>query len=80
MLERQRGTSLRSIAEQLDRSPSTLCRELKRNQPDKRAYCATQAAKAYNIRRKSSVKPRKLSRGLTLCDIDESLEDIGNDG
>ena len=72
MLERQRGASLRSIAEQLDRSPSTLCRELKRNQPDKRAYCATQAAKAYKIRRKSSVKPRKLSRGQTLCDIVES--------
>lgn len=72
MLERQRGASFRSIAVQLDRSPSTLCRELKRNQTGKRKYCATQAAKAYKVRRQRSVKPRRLGRGTRLCDIVES--------
>jgi len=72
MLERQRGTSLRSIASQLGRSPSTLSREIKRNQTEAHVYCATLAGKAYRGRRKFSVKPRKISSNPVLRDEVES--------
>lgn len=72
MLERQRGTSLRLIASQLGRSPSTLSRELRRNQADIRPYCATRAGKAYRKRRKQSVRLRKIATNPVLCDEIES--------
>lgn len=66
MLERDRGTGLRQIAQKLERSPSTLSRELKRNAPAER-YCATRAGAAYRRRRQSSVRARKLVRNRALC-------------
>lgn len=72
MLEYQHGASIRSIALRLQRSPSTISRELQRNQSAKGRYCATRAAKAYCSRRKHSVKPRKLVHNKSLCAIVES--------
>jgi len=68
MLEFDRGSSLRQIARQLKRDPSTLSRELKRNASSDR-YCATRAGTAYQRRRKRSVRPRKLASNPILCDI-----------
>ena len=59
MLERDRGSSLRQIALQLDRSPATLSREIRRNSSSV-GYCAAEAGKAYRTRRKRCVKPRKI--------------------
>jgi transposase, IS30 family len=67
MMERQRGASLRQIAFQLNRSPSTVSREIRRNQDSSITYCATTAEKAYMRRRKSSVKPLKISSNPELC-------------
>jgi transposase, IS30 family len=67
MLERDRGSSLRQIALTLERSPSTLSRELNRNSPSVR-YCASHAGAAYNRRRQRSVRPRKLVSQGALCD------------
>jgi IS30 family transposase len=72
MIERQRGASLRAIASLLGRSPSTLSREIRRNQVGSRHYCASQASKAYQARRKHSVKSRKIASNRTLCDQIES--------
>ena len=72
MLECQHGSSIRSIALRIHRSPSTVSRELCRNQTTKGSYCATGAGQAYNTRRKQSVKPRKLVHNRDLCDIVES--------
>ena len=72
MLEYQHGASIRSIALRLQRSPSTISRELQRNQSAKGRYCATRAAKAFYSRRKHSVKPRKLVHNKSLCAIVES--------
>lgn len=72
MLEYQRGSSLRSIALRLDRSPATVSRELQRNRTPKGSYCATHAANAYHARRKQSVKPGKLVHNTDLCAIVES--------
>ena len=65
MLERERGRSLRQIAAQLDRSPATLSRELRRNSTST-SYCATRASKAYRRRRQRSVRPRKISNNPAL--------------
>jgi len=72
MLEHQDGSSIRSIALRLHRSPSTVSRELQRNQAHPDCYCATEAANAYHSRRKRSVRPRKLVQNTHLCDIVES--------
>lgn len=72
MIERQRGTSLRAIASQLNRSPSTLSREIRRNQVSRRNYCATQASAAYRHRRKRSTKQRKIATNPLLCEVIES--------
>ena len=67
MLERDRGSSLRQIALKLQRSPSTLSRELKRNSMAS-GYCAAHAGEAHKVRRERSVKPRKLLSHRALCD------------
>ena len=54
MIERQNGSSLRSIAYRLGRSPSTLSRELQRAGPE--AYDATRAAQGYRGRRSCHVR------------------------
>jgi len=72
MLEYQAGSSLRSIARRLHRNPSTISRELQRNQTYEDSYCATRAANAYYLRRKQCVRPRKLNQNTALCDMVES--------
>ena len=66
MLERERGSSLRKIAQQLERSPATLSREIRRNSAATR-YCASGAGKAYRSRRERCVRPRKMLRNQALC-------------
>ena len=73
MLERQRGVSIREIASQIDRSASTVSRELSRNQQPKGFYDATQAGYTYRRRRLCSVRPRKLITRPVLWDEVESL-------
>jgi len=60
MLEQRRGASLRSIAAELNRSPSTLCRELKRNQSGKGGYHVLPSS-AYHMQ-KSGAPLMTLSR------------------
>ena len=72
MLERQRGVSLRQIAECLGRSPSTLSRELRRNLCGGRVYCATAASKSYQQRRQHSRRPRKIASTPFLRTLVES--------
>ena len=64
MIERQNGSSLRSIAHRLGRSPSTLSRELQRAGPE--AYDATRAAQGYRERRSASRRPRLMMPGTAL--------------
>jgi IS30 family transposase len=71
MLERERGSSLRWIAQALNRSPATISREIKRNSP-KTSYCATRAGKAYQRRRERCVRLRKIISNPALCRIVES--------
>lgn len=73
LLEQSRGSSQRQIATQLKRSPSTISRELHRNNTlGTLAYCATRAGQAYWIRRTRSVRPRKLAQSGALCALVES--------
>ncbi len=71
MLERERGSSLRQIAQRLDRSPATLSREIRRNSTSTR-YCATGAGKAYRRRRLRSVRPRKIENSQALLEFVQS--------
>jgi len=64
MIERQNGSSLRSIARRLGRSPSTLTHELQRSGPG--PYDATRAAERHRERRSRSRRPRVLAEGSTL--------------
>jgi len=68
MVERKRGSSARSIAQTLGRTPSTISRELRRGAPDQaaQAYCPTYAAQRYRTRRGSCGRPRKLLPGTWL--------------
>ena len=67
MIETERGASLRSIARLLDRSPSTISRELTRGRPCPASrYRAAEAAGRYRQRRRASVRPRKLVEGNGL--------------
>ena len=49
------------IAKLLNRSPSTISRELRRNAKSRSKYSALQAQKAYEHRRKRSVRKCKLA-------------------
>ncbi|WAT16479.1 IS30 family transposase [Xanthomonas fragariae] len=66
-IETRRGQSLRSISRLLDRSPSTLSRELAR-QPTT-TYCARDAAVQYRARRQRSVRRRRLAAGTQLLQM-----------
>lgn len=57
MLFYEQGLSIRKIAKELGRSPSTICRELRRN-PN--PYRATSAQKRYHHKRKRCVRRRIL--------------------
>jgi IS30 family transposase len=70
-LESDRGASLRQIAGQLGRHPSTVSRELRRNTSRSR-YNASQAGRAYAVRRTRCVKPRKLDANPALWQVVES--------
>ncbi len=61
--------SLRQIASKLNRSPSTISRELTRNAAKSYNYVANKAARSYKERRLKSVKPDKLQVGSPLYDI-----------
>jgi transposase, IS30 family len=63
-LARARGESMRAIARRLGRSPSTICRELKRN-ADRGGYRPT-SAHARAFERASRPKPAKLATKLAL--------------
>lgn len=64
MLERHNGSSLRSIALRLGRSPSTLSRELQR--AGSGPYDPTRAAEGYRARRVRSRRPCLLVQGSAL--------------
>jgi IS30 family transposase len=70
MIERQNGSSLRSIARRLGRSPSTLSRELRRAGPG--MYDATRAAEGYRERRGASRRSLLLTPGTALCAADRN--------
>ncbi len=57
----QWGWSIRRMARELERSPSTLSRELARNRRPLARYRAVRAQQAYRQRRGRSVRPRKLA-------------------
>lgn len=63
-IEVSNDASIRSIAQRLIRSPSTLSRELRRQEGC--AYAAAQAAQRCRLRRKSSVRKRKIIEGGAL--------------
>lgn len=70
MIERNNHSSLRTIARILNRSVSTISRELKRNRAhNKPDYCATRAGMRYQARRELSVKPIKLKPGYILYNV-----------
>ena len=70
-VERRNGSSSRRIARALDRSVSTISREIARNEvrlrPGERVrYEARTAGMAYGLRRQRSVRCRKLVEGNAL--------------
>ncbi|POA68341.1 IS30 family transposase [Pseudomonas sp. DP16D-R1] len=62
-LSQAQGFSLRGIARLIDRSPSTISRELKRNRGSSGAYSARCAQQQMNIRRQVCRPKRKLVPG-----------------
>ncbi len=54
------GWSVRHIARDIGRSPSTIVRERARNRDRRGRYNAVRAQRSYHERRVRSVKPRKL--------------------
>lgn len=66
------GVTIRKIAEMLNRSPSTVSRELKRN-TDKEGYSPSQAAARYNIRRLASRRRRIFDNPLMKAFVQEKL-------
>ena len=73
-LARAAGTSVRSIAAQLERSPSTISRELRRNREISGGYLASSAhAMAYH--RASRPKPAKLATNMALrAKVEQDLQ------
>jgi len=70
MIERNNNSSLRTIARILNRSASTISRDLKRNRANKNSiYCARSAGQQYDSRREACVKPTKLVFGTYLYQI-----------
>nr|WP_225879212.1 helix-turn-helix domain-containing protein [Isorropodon fossajaponicum symbiont] len=62
MIEYNQGRSIRYISYLLNRSPSTISREIKRNLSNTiNNYCATTAAKRYQDKRQLCIKPQKLT-------------------
>lgn len=61
------GTSLREIAKQMQRSPSSICRELNRNQNKDGSYHPWRATILYLCRRKAVRKPFRLEKDHELA-------------
>ena len=66
------GFTIRAIARELQRAPSSISRELARNGHEK-PYNATKAAVSYRQRRRASVRPKKLREGEPLYDRIRSM-------
>ena len=64
--EHNRGSSQRSIGELLDRSASTICRELARGRQEGGCYCPQTARRVYDARRVRCRRKRKLVAGSDL--------------
>jgi IS30 family transposase len=70
MIERNNDSSIRKIAQVLNRSASTISRELKRNTVSaKLTYCAKSAKQQYDTRRDTCVKPIKLIADSPLYNV-----------
>lgn len=54
------GKTIRTIAKELSRSPSTISREIRRNSKNKETYSAVKAERKYRQRRKKSCRSRIL--------------------
>ena len=63
------GLSQRAIARMLDRSPSTISRELRRNSPDSSRYMASHAQQRMRQRRTACRPQRKLLPDSELFDL-----------
>lgn len=79
------GKSIREIARDLQRSPSTISREMRRNSKKAEAYSPSKATKQYHKRRKKCCKKRKLQNPAAkalvrrlLLDQQWSPEQIAN--
>src|SRR5574344_898935 len=72
------GFSKKAIADELMRSPSTICREIKRNTGE-RGYRPKQANEMAIAREANKPKSRKVSFSL-LFKINQKLEDDGTPG
>jgi IS30 family transposase len=69
MIKHHQGHSTRSIGRFLNRSASTICRELNRNSTNKASgYCASTAGRQYFQSRKRSVRQPKLIPNTPLYD------------
>jgi IS30 family transposase len=64
--EHRRGASLRAIGSLLERSPSTIGRELTRGRGDDGHYSPVSARRSYDARRSRSRRPRRLIEGCAL--------------
>ena len=69
MFMRRQGASLRAIARELKRAPSTISRELKRHQGSDHTYNAHHAALVAQVARHRSGRQRKLAEGSELHEI-----------
>jgi IS30 family transposase len=63
MLLLKTNTSLRGIAKEINRHPSSVSREVKPNKKSRYIYCATCAAKTYQKPRKKSERPFEIQVG-----------------
>ena len=69
------GKSIRKIAKELQRSPSTLSRELKRNCKTRKDYSPSKATKSYHKRRKRCCRQRILTNALAKALIQKLFLD-----
>lgn len=63
------GVSVRSIAEELGRAPSTVSRELRRNVDDQGRYLPATAQRLAEERQSRPSRTRRLTRDEPLCDV-----------
>jgi IS30 family transposase len=71
MLMRQEGSSLRAVARQLQRSPSSISRELARHRVEGQCYDATVAGQRARARRFQRRRRRKLAQDTVLFGVVE---------